>query len=432
MYSDAARDGECDIAVVGGGLSGNHAVADAAKPGVKVVACFANPFLEFSMGAAHFLNDHKEHAMFLCAQPDAWKVKGVTYIFETVTQIDPKECIIRFDSGRTLKYRAVVVSTGSHMPLIMPKLGDSAAARVAEVKRVSAAITAAKTVIFNGGGTIGVEMAGDCRAKHPDKRIILLSKDGSVLSKSHPPEMQKRVLDVLTRVQKVEVVKGSAPRDWLEPRFEAGTIPLGDDGATALQFDFYMPTFAQGPRNEILKGSDALDARGLIDVNECLQSKSYPSLFGTNTTSFVLVGHPITSRVAAAAGTCAKNALLHAAGNPVKPHVDKEEPAPLPRPMNIKIGHGPGGYMIWDTEQMPLPMKCCIFCTPCQCGYPFWPPPCCWCCAPGCSRACGDCGGPPEGEGAATFMVCLLKQFMKGHNFKGGGLAPPVDTMQRP
>ena len=30
MYSDAARDGECDIVVVGGGVAGNHAVRDAA------------------------------------------------------------------------------------------------------------------------------------------------------------------------------------------------------------------------------------------------------------------------------------------------------------------------------------------------------------------------------------------------------------------
>ena len=396
-----------------------------------MVACFANPFLEFAIGAAYFLNNHEQHSTFICGQPEAWKVKGVEYIFDAVAEIDPKERIVKFAGGASpIAYRAIIINTGSRMPLIMPRLGDSFAERVAEVKKVSGAIAAAEVVLFNGGGTIGVEMAGDCRAKHPTKRIILLTRDGSVLSKSHPPEMQARVLDVLKRVMKVEVVQGAAPRDWLEPRFAAGSMPItgNPDNVSELKFDFYMPCFAQGPRNEMLKGSAALDRRGLIAVNEYLQSTTYPSLFGTNTTSLQLVGHPIISRVEAAAATCAKNALLHVSGKPVQPHVDRGAPSPLLRPLNIKIGHGPGGYMIWDTDVYPLFLKLCVFCVPCKCGFPFWPLPCCWCCAPGCSRACGDCGGSPEGEGPAMFMPFLLKQFMKTHNFNGAGTAPTAPT----
>ena len=67
----------------------------------------------------------------------------------------------------------------------------------------------------------------------------------------------------------------------------------------------------------------------------------------------------------------------------------------------------------------------CVFCTPCKCGYPFWPLPCCWWCAPGCSTMCGTCGGPAEGEGAAMVMPSMLKLFMKAHGFNGPGLLPP-------
>ena len=413
---------DCDIAVIGGGIAGMHAIKAAAKiKGLQVAAVFANPFIEFSMGAAEFLCDHKRHSDYICGRPESWQVKGVRYIFEPVTEIDPAAKTIKFASGN-LTYRAVIVCTGSRMPLIMPQPGVSAAARVAEVKKVSDAIGAAQTVVFNGSGTIGVEMAGDCRAKHPNKRIVLLSRDGSVLAKSHPPEMQKRVLDVLTRVLKVEVVKGSAPRDWLEPRFEAGSIPIsGNDDTSEIAFDFYMPTFAQGVRNEPL---DGLDERGLIDVNECLQSKKHPTLFGTNTTNLELKGHPITSRVKAAATTAVRNAELVINGKPPTAHKDSEPPTPLPRPMNIKIGHGKGGYMIWDTEQYDPCMKLCVFCTPCKCGFPFWPPVCCWCCAPGCSHACGVCCGEAEGEGAAILMPCLLRAMMKDKGFKGAGLMP--------
>ena len=84
--------------------------------------------------------------------------------------------------------------------------------------------------------------------------------------------------------------------------------------------------------------------------------------------------------------------------------------------MNVKIGHGPGGHMIW--HGLPGPAKVCC-CQCCNGGFPFCPPPCCWCCIPGCSGACGTCGKPAEGEGPAIFMPNLMgKMFTTNHGFK--------------
>jgi len=301
------------------------------------------------------------------------------------------------------------------------------------VKKASDAMAKADTVVFNGGGLIGVEMAGDCRVAHPTgKRIVLLTRDGKVLSKSHPPEMQAKVHDVLTRVLNVEIITGSAPRDWLQPRFEKGSIPIsGNDSIASVDFDFYMPCFAQGPRNEMLSKTDALDASGRLEVNECLQSTKYPSIFGVNTTTHQLVGHPIGMRVGAAAVTCAKNAVRHLREQPPLPHVDKEMPGPLPYPMNIKIGHGKGGYMIWDLDQMPLYLRCMMG-APCGLGYPCFPCVCCECCCP-ISGMLGNCCGPPEGEGPAKAMECMLGMMGAFQGINGLGKLPPeVATMTRP
>lgn len=88
--------------------------------------------------------------------------------------------------------------------------------------------------------------------------------------------------------------------------------------------------------------------------------------------------------------------------------------------MKVKMGHGPGGYTYWTGLPGPAKVCCCI---PCGGGFPFCPPPCCWCCVGGCSHACGTCGSPPEGEGPAIFMLNLFTQFKTPakHGFYGLG-----------
>ena len=43
----------------------------------------------------------------------------------------------------------------------------------------------ADTVLVNGSGLIGLEIAGDIRANNPKARIVLLSREGGVLKQSH-------------------------------------------------------------------------------------------------------------------------------------------------------------------------------------------------------------------------------------------------------
>ena len=63
---------------------------------------------------------------------------------------------------------------------------------------------------------------------------------------------------------------------------------------------------------------------------------------------------------------------------------------------------------------------------PCGGGYPFCPPPCCWC-APGCAECCGKCRGPREGEGLGVFFESTLLPFdMKERWLKApAGVLPP-------
>jgi len=291
---------------------------------------------------------------------------------------------------------------------------------VAEVKAAAAAIKQAETVVVNGAGAVGVEMVGDIRAKHPHVNITLLSRTGGVVQDS-TSDVQRRVMDAL-RGMRVKVVKGSAPADCMEPKLEPGTVMISNGEVQELRYDVFIPAFAQGPNTDFLQSSGTLNEKGQIVANECLQSTARPEIFGVNVTTQPLLGHPVSSRVTAQARTCAANAKLLLEGKAPKPHVDKEGPPVMKAPMNIKIGHGPGGYLIWQ-DLGPARFLCF---QPCGGGFPFCPPPCCWCCASGCATCLGNCCGPAEGEGAARLMEgFLLPKFMAPHGYLGAGELPP-------
>lgn len=347
-------------------------------------------------------------------------MKGVDFVFDEVTEIDPDQKVIKFRSKPDLSYRVCIVATGSKMPLIMPKPGDTVEQRVQEVRRVGAAIARAQTIVVNGAGLVGLEMAGDVRAKHPDKRVVLLSRDGRVLGNSHPPQWQERVKKVLEKM-KIEVITGGVPKNVLkggtEPALEAGTITL--ETGNIVTYDVFIPAFSQEPNTQFLAHTKALNERKLIVANECLQSTVYPEILGINVTTVTTTVQPVIAVMTARAKTCAMNAKLILDGKPPVPH--KHSGPAMERPPTVKIGHGRGGYMIWDEEMLPCPLKC-LCCLPCGGGFPCCPPPCCWCCGSGCSNCFGNCCGPAEGEGSAIFMLeFMLPKFPGSHGFKGLG-----------
>lgn len=164
----------------------------------------------------------------------------------------------------------------------------------------------------------------------------------------------------------------------------------------------------------------------------CTHSHSLLGLwhvYGTGVTDHKLLGHPVISRISAEAITCAANAHRFIQGQPVTKHVDKEQPPPMATPMNVKVGHGKGGFLMWNTDVLPPPIQVCC-CVPCGGGFPFCPLPCCWCVMPGCSHMCGTCCGPAGGEGASVLMLeGLLPKFPKQHSYPGiTGKAKPAAT----
>jgi NADH dehydrogenase FAD-containing subunit len=422
----SSRMADAGLVVIGGGVALLHAVQDALKLKVKVTAVCGNPFLEWNLAACHFLVRPERHLEWVSPNPEDFKLKGVDYVFDKVTEVDPSAKVVKFAGSPEISYSALIVATGSRLPLIIATPGHSLEQRMSEVKQAGEAISRAKTVVINGSGAVGLEMAGDVRARYPEKRVIILSRDGKVIS-FHTDAWQQKVKNQLDKM-KIEVIKGSiTDPSFMDPKMTPGKVVLSDSALKELEYDVFIPCFAQGPNTDFLSGAEGvINERKQIIANEFLQSTKHPEIFAVGTSTVMIKRHPVSATIAEQANTCAKNAACFLAGKPLAKHVEKGMAA---MPMNIKIGHGPGGYMFWDPAALPPPAKCCC-CLPCGGGYPCCPPPCCWCCCKGCSGCFGNCGKNYEGEGPATFILETgNKIFPKSHGFKGMGVAPKQNTM---
>jgi len=114
----------------------------------------------------------------------------------TVTDIDPELRQVTLDTGEVLPFDAAIIATGGEASPPAQFGGttvDSAAAAMQDQQR---RIRDARSIVIVGGGPVGVELAGEIRAVHPDKPVTLVQAHDTLLAGS-TPKLGRRAHDVL-------------------------------------------------------------------------------------------------------------------------------------------------------------------------------------------------------------------------------------------
>jgi NADH dehydrogenase FAD-containing subunit len=411
------------VVIIGGGLSGKHLCEQLVKQkDLQVTVIQANTFVEWTIPMAQVLAA-KPHMYEKCVapNPESYQVKDATYKFGPVTSVDVAGKTVAFKAVATgadesVPYDVLVVCTGFSCPLIAAKAGVSLEDRKAEVSAVAAAILKAKSVVVNGGGSIGVELASNIKTTYKDKDVVLVARDGVL--KDFPEKTRGKITAVLDKMG-IKTVIGTSSDAPPAAKLDTGSLTVNGE---ALKYDVYLPMFGQGPNTQFLTGIPGLlDDRGFVKVNEFLQSRDQPSIFtvgvGDNKESYIGI-----AKLEAQYNDVAANIKAYFAQKPMKPH---KEGAPfMKNPPWLPIGVGKDAWLAFDFDQLPPPLKCCCCCG--LCGFPFCPPPCCWCkCSPFCF---GYCCCPPEGNGPASAMEPFAFEAVSFH-FKGFGEAPKQQSM---
>ncbi|GMH89334.1 hypothetical protein TL16_g11423, partial [Triparma laevis f. inornata] len=302
-----------------------------------------------------------------------------------------------------------------NLPIISAKAGTSLEARVAEVNEWGAALTSpSKTIVINGAGSIGLEVAADVRLANPSAKILVLSRSGNVLTSfAYPPSTIASVLKELKRLN-IEIVKATVCQDSLAPSSTPKTIKVV--GGNNIEADVFLPAYQQGCNTSFFNSSFLDDT--FIKTNSNLQSVNAKEVFaiGVNTLGIGFAAMELGPQSA----HCAANVKKFLAGQPLKPYVVAKQGAMGLKPAMLKLGYGKGGWM--KIDNMPQPVQCCSF----LCGWP-----CCPCFALcGGLTCCGTPCAPAQGQSAmdgfmGMFGVAGIDAFPGNSNMSGFGSVAP-------
>ncbi|WWD09270.1 hypothetical protein V865_007393 [Kwoniella europaea PYCC6329] len=99
-----------------------------------------------------------------------------------------------FEGSNEVPFFRCVIATGASQPLpTMPGWNQTESEFIESLKAAQRDVEKAKKVVVVGGGAVGVEIAGEIAAHHPDKSVTLVHKDYGLLSPTPPDEIQGKV-----------------------------------------------------------------------------------------------------------------------------------------------------------------------------------------------------------------------------------------------
>ncbi len=208
--------------------------------------------------------------------------RGAVFIEDKVVKIHPRKKKMDLHSGQTLSYDVMSVNTGSFVPV---EAVDSASDFVIPVKPIENLLSARYKVIealkkkelritVVGGGPTGVEVAGNLDRLVRDEsgkcRITLVA--GTRLLRQFKTGVRNRVQNALARRQ-VRVIEGARVS-----AIKNNSVLL--TGGSDIESDIVFMAVGVKPSTLFEDSGIPVGQDGGMQVNQYLQSVSYPEIFG--------------------------------------------------------------------------------------------------------------------------------------------------------
>ncbi|EAU86985.1 hypothetical protein CC1G_08456 [Coprinopsis cinerea okayama7 len=182
---------------------------------------------------------------------------------------------VTLESGEVVRYSILVLATGNKWngALDMP---DDPKEMQANFDSWRAKFAKAKNIVLVGGGSVGLEYAGELRDFYPDAKVTIVHSQKQVLNDAYPDKFRKAVL---ARFQKegVEIVLEDAV-DQTEPVDGKITTRKGK----SIPADLVLPAWGGRPNTAFIKeslGDDVLTSSGHVKVQPTLQLPGHARIF---------------------------------------------------------------------------------------------------------------------------------------------------------
>jgi len=136
---------------------------------------------------------------------------------------------------------------------------------------------AAGDITLIGGGTVGIELAGELRDEYPDKKITVVHAQAELLNAAYPDKFRK-YMGKQVRDRNIDLVLG----EYVESFPAAGPGELVFRSGKKLTSDLVVPTTGPKPNTEFIAsslGDDVLSPQKYLKVSPKLQVVNHPSIF---------------------------------------------------------------------------------------------------------------------------------------------------------
>jgi NADH dehydrogenase FAD-containing subunit len=412
------------VVLIGHGVSGKFVMKELANQGlgkINLVVVESREHWECDSLSPVFLYDDEQFEKN-SAPVFGKMVDGVTYMNDVVASVAPakggsKYTVALQSGGDSIEASAVICATGSHIPLLKPKLGETKAAHKARFEAARTAISGAKTIMVVGAGPVGIELAGSAaKLKSPDAKVVLVASNDTILYDGFKASARASLTTFMESegVQMSYNSKVTGPANALgdDEILTPGTYQVKQGDKTVdIQADVYLRSYStfNSPLAKSDKGA-VVDARGKVIVDEYLQSTVYPGVFAISCSTADNIINQDT--IGASAKVVAANALAVAASAGGEGDAMVTKLTPLGAPAHTAdpwVHYRWGDYTVMN---LPAPMDRVSW----LCGFPFP----CFCCVPGCCMPCGYSCSPAEGRGPSQ---ALKKMILDGDS--------PMVTMMR-
>ncbi|KAK0481558.1 hypothetical protein IW261DRAFT_1471290 [Armillaria novae-zelandiae] len=201
-----------------------------------------------------------------------------TFIQASVTGIQKSETVggsVILDNGEKVPFHVLILATGSTWsgPLGFPDAKDDISTFLTSER---SKFQDADSIVLVGGGSVGIEYAGEIKDIWPNKKVTIIHGGSQLLNDTYPDRFRKKMeYGMISRG--VEIVYN----DYLDEFPTSGPDSVTTRNGQTIKADLFVPAFGPKPNTGFIASSlsGAVTNKGFVKVKPTLQLASYPEIF---------------------------------------------------------------------------------------------------------------------------------------------------------
>ncbi|KAI5291364.1 hypothetical protein KEM54_005166 [Ascosphaera aggregata] len=278
------------VIIVGGGFAGismAHSILNHIQPTPKVILVSASQKFWFKVATPRILVRPDLVSAEQCSPDIApafvdYPAIYFSFVYAYARDVNVEEKTLEvelIDHAKTktcIKYAALVVATGARSQDVMWSPEGPLDGTKQRLSLFSEGLKTAESVVIGGGGSLGVEAAGEIGSEYGGKMNIKLYSGSSRLLSNERSSLGRDAEHFLKKLG-VRVIHNIKIKEDKEDEATRKRILYLDNGETVIA-DYYIPTTGLHPNNEFLPDW-ILNSNGLVEVDDYLRVKEAPGIY---------------------------------------------------------------------------------------------------------------------------------------------------------